>query len=85
MGKSYSYAKMQSVYSVAPADWAKCTVVAGDDIYKAEEDDHPIPLTLAELNNLTRDLNLLKESAQLQGSYLKEKHLLVPETMFSWY
>ena len=34
------------------------TVVAGDDIYKPEEDDLPVPLTQAELYDLTRDLNL---------------------------
>ena len=39
------------------------TVVAGDNAYKPEEDDQPVPLTQAELNDLTRDLNLSKESA----------------------
>ena len=57
-------------------------VVAGDDAYKPEEDDFPVPLTQAELNNLTRDLNLSNESAQLLGSHLKEKHLLAPGTTF---
>ena len=42
-------------------------VVAGDDAYKPEEDDQPISLTQAELNNLKLDLNLLKESTQLLG------------------
>ena len=42
------------------------TVVAGDDACKPE-DDQPVPLTEAELNDLTRDLNLLKESVQLQS------------------
>ena len=28
-------------------------VVAGDDAYKTEEDDQPVPLTQAELNELT--------------------------------
>ena len=41
-------------------------VVVGDDTYKPEEDDQ------AELNNLTWDLNLSKESAQLLGSCLRE-------------
>ena len=40
------------------------TVVAGDGVYKPEEDDQPVPLTQAELNDLMRDLNLSKESAQ---------------------
>ena len=61
------------------------TVVAGDDIYKPEEDNQPVPLTQAELNDLTRDQNLSKESAQLLGSHLKEKYLLTLGTMFYWY
>ena len=31
--------------------------------YRPEEDDQPVPLTQAELNDLTRDLNLSKKSA----------------------
>ena len=50
------------------------TVVAGDDAYKPEEDNQPVPLTQAELNDLIRDLNLSWEFSQLLGSYLKEKH-----------
>ena len=45
-------------------------VVAGDNAYKPKEDDLPVPVT-KELNNLTRDLNLSKESAQLLGLHLK--------------
>src|ERR1700749_3556675 len=40
------------------------------------------PLNQAELNDLTRDLCLSKESAQLLGSRLKENHLLSPGTTF---
>ena len=36
------------------------SVVAGDDANKPEQDDKPVPLTQAELNNLTRDLNFSK-------------------------
>ena len=61
------------------------TVVAGEDAYKPEEDDQPVPLTWAKLNDLTQDLNLSNESTQLLGSCLKEKHLLAPGTMFYWY
>ena len=61
------------------------TVVAGNDACKPEEDDQPVPVTQAELDDLTRDLNLSKESVQLQGSGLKEKHLLAPGTTFYWY
>ena len=57
------------------------TVVAGDGTYKLEENEQPVPLTQAELNDQTQDLNLLKESAQLLGSCLKEKHLLAPGTI----
>ena len=51
----------------------------------AEEDDQPVPLTQTELNDLTRDLSLSKESAHLLGSCLKEKYLLAPGTIFYWY
>ena len=60
-------------------------VVAGDDAYKWEEDDQPVILTQAELNDLIGDLNLSKESAQLLGSRLKEKYLLAPGATFYWY
>ena len=58
------------------------TIVAWGDTYKAEEDNQLLSLTQAELNNLTRDLNYLKESTQVLGSCLKEKQ---PGTMFYWY
>lgn len=61
------------------------TIVAEDDAYKPNEDDQPVRLTQAELNDLTQDLNLSKDSAQLLGSCLKEKHLLASGTMFYWY
>ena len=44
------------------------TVVAKDDTYKPEEVEQPVPLTQAELNDLTRNLNLSEEFAQLLGS-----------------
>ena len=34
------------------------TVAAWNDAYKLNEDDQLVPLTQAELNDLTRDLNL---------------------------
>ena len=52
-------------------------IVVGDDAYKPEKDDQPVTLTQAELN-----LNLSKESAQLLGLRLKEKHLLAQGTTF---
>jgi hypothetical protein len=45
----------------------------------------PKPLSQAELNDLTRDLCLSKESSQLLGSRLRENHLLAPDTTFVWY
>ena len=57
-------------------------VVAGNGAYKPEEDDQPVPLTQAELNNLTRNVNLSKEFAQPLGSRLKKKDLLAPRTTF---
>ena len=58
--------------------------VAGDDAYKPE-DDQPIFFRQAELNDLTRGLNLSKTFAQLSGSRLKEKHRLTRRTTFYWY
>jgi hypothetical protein len=43
------------------------------------------PFNQAELNDLTRDLCLSKESAQLLASRLRENHLLAPETKYYWY
>ena len=57
------------------------TVVAGNDAYKSEENNLPVPLT----HDLTQDLNISKESAQLLGSHFKEKHLLAQVTIFYWY
>ena len=61
------------------------TVVAGDNAYKLEEDNHSVLLIQTKFNDLTWDLNLSKESAQLLGSCLKEKYLLAPGTAFFWY
>uniref|UniRef100_UPI00358FB395 uncharacterized protein n=1 Tax=Myxine glutinosa TaxID=7769 RepID=UPI00358FB395 len=49
------------------------------------ETSQPKLFSQAELNDLTRDLCLSKESAQLLGSRLRESRLLAPETTFSWY
>uniref|UniRef100_UPI00358FD4EB uncharacterized protein n=1 Tax=Myxine glutinosa TaxID=7769 RepID=UPI00358FD4EB len=49
------------------------------------ETSQPKLFSQAELNDLTRDLCLSKESAQLLGSRLRENRLLAPETTFSWY
>ena len=42
-------------------------------------------ITQAFLNDLVRDLNLPKESAELLGSRLQHNNLLAPNTTYSWY
>jgi hypothetical protein len=49
------------------------------------DEKQPKPLTQTELNDLTRDLGLSKESSQLLGSRLRENNLLAPGTTFYWY
>ena len=51
----------------------------------SKEDDQPVPLTQAYFNDLTRDLNLSKDSTQLLGSHPWEIGLLEPGTTFYWY
>ena len=48
-------------------------------VYRPEVDDQ-LPLTQTKLNDLTRDLNLTKGFARLQGSRLQQKPLLAPVT-----
>ena len=43
--------------------------------YGTDDQDQPKPLTQGELNDLTRDLNLSKESAQLLGSLVYERNV----------
>lgn len=50
-----------------------------------QEEKRPKLLAQAELNDLTRDLGLSKESAQLLGSRLRENNLLTAGTTFFWY
>lgn len=45
----------------------------------------PRPLTQSQLNDLTRDLGLSKENAQLLGSRLSESNLLSGETTYFWF
>ena len=44
-----------------------------------------MPLSHAEMNGLTRDLGLSKESAQLHGSHLDKNNLLASGTKYFWY
>ncbi|EFN77001.1 hypothetical protein EAI_07091, partial [Harpegnathos saltator] len=48
-------------------------------------DNSPKSFNQSALNDLVRDLGLSKESVELLGSRLKERHLLESETTFSWY
>ena len=60
--------------------------VSEKDPWNADQStNQPKPLTQLALNNLTRDLNLTKESAQLLGSCLRENNLLAPSTTYFWY
>ncbi|KAI6653894.1 hypothetical protein LOD99_3070 [Oopsacas minuta] len=65
-----------------------------DSLIREDEDFIPCVLSRSnspqlfnqsELNDLVRDLDLPKESAELLGSRLKEKNLLLPETKFYSY
>ena len=56
------------------------------DMWNAGQSTHkPKPLTQLQLNDLTRYLNLTKESPQLLGSRLHECNLLAPGTTYFWY
>ncbi|GBN94844.1 hypothetical protein AVEN_266158-1 [Araneus ventricosus] len=48
-------------------------------------DEGPQSFSQSELNDLVRDLGLSKHGAELLGSRLKNKNLLIPRTLFSWY
>ena len=57
-----------------------------DNCYEPLADNKsPILITQAFLNDLVRDLNLPKESAELLGSRLQHNNLLAPNTTYSWY
>lgn len=65
------------------SDHGNCST--SDEYCPSDEESAPQLFTQCELNDLTRDLNLSKESAELLGSRLKAKNLLAPGTSFSWY
>ena len=56
-----------------------------DDVYDPSVSDEPQLFTQSELNDLVKDLDLPKDSAELLGSRLKEKNVLAPGTSFSWF
>ena len=55
------------------------------DCYNSLADKSPKLITQAFLNDLVRDLNLPKESAELLGSRLQHNNLLAPNTTYSLY
>lgn len=60
---------------------ASCTealTTEESDTYDPCKNAEPMPLPQKALNDLTRDLNLSKESAQLIGLCLREKNFLDP-------
>lgn len=59
-----------------------------DDIdanYDASDSKTPMLMSQSDLDDLVRDLDLPKESAQLLGSRLHERNFLAPGTAYSWY
>lgn len=66
---------------------SECSTEDDDDTGSYVPDNTDIAQTFsqAELNDLIRDLDLPKISAELLGSRLKAKNLLSPGTSFSWY
>lgn len=56
-----------------------------EDYYKPEDNFNPKRIPQSEFNDIVRDLNLPKETAELLGSRLKNKNLLASGTHFSWY
>ena len=60
-----------------PTSVSQSSAAAEHDSYMPEaEVQQRNPLTQAQLDDLTRDLNLSKESTQLLGSHLRENDLL---------
>lgn len=55
-----------------------------EDSYNPDTND-PELFSQSDLNDLVRDLGLPKDSAEVLGSRLKEKHLLASGVSFSWY
>jgi len=49
------------------------------------DDVTPKLMSQSDLDDLVRDLDLTKDSAQLLGSRLKERNFLAPDTKFAWY
>ena len=50
-----------------------------------EEDERPKFFSQEEMNDSVRDLNLPEDAAELLGSRLKRKNVLLPGVSFSWF
>ena len=62
-------------------------IIASDANYRQDAISNSLPKLFpqAELNDLTKELNVSKETAQILGSRLKEKTLLEKGTTFAWF
>ena len=61
------------------------SAIVNDDDYTATDNNDPKLMSQSDLDDLVRDLDLPKQSAQLLGSRLQERNFLAPGTTFSWY
>ena len=62
------------------------SVECQDDVdYTDEHDKSPKLMSQADLDDLVRDLNLSKESAELLASRLNDRNFLAPGTTSAWY
>ena len=56
-----------------------------DDTYESSYSRTPKIMSQFDLDDLVRDLDLPKESAELLGSRLRERNFLAPDSTFAWY
>jgi hypothetical protein len=70
--------------SLSSSDSSQSAIVNDDD-YATTDNKAPKLMSQSDLDDLVRDLDLPKQSAQLLGSRLQERNLLAPGTTFSWY
>ena len=68
-----------------PTSESQSSAAVEYDSYMPEEEEVHQPKLLIQAVDLTRDLNLSKESAQLLSSRLRENDLLASGTTFYWY
>ena len=85
MVQTYLFPSQIAMESSSESESDNTSHRAEGEEYMPEKNHQPVPLTQADLNDLTWDVNLSKESAQLLGSRLRENNLLAPGTTFYWY